>query len=87
MSLTSATAVAPWGSSRLAPYRNTVQLPYATVTIDPDTQLGVARDRNGRVVEMGQHGTASATGTLETTSPDGNKDATDQRSDQDDRQD
>lgn len=87
MSITHPTPVTPWGSSRLAPYRNTVQLPYATVTIDPATQLGVARDRNGHVVEMGQHGTAQATGTSETTSPDGNKDATDQRSDQDDKQD
>lgn len=87
MSTTSHTFVAPWGSSRLAPYPATVQLPHASVTIDPDTQLGVRRDRRGRVVEMGQHGTSSATGTTTSTSPDGGQGTGDQGSDQDSQQD
>lgn len=85
MSITSPAPVTPWGSSRLAPYTTTVQLPYASVTIDPATQLGVFRDRHGHVVEMGKHGTSSATGTTTTTSPDGQ--AADQGSDQDSQQD
>ncbi|EFL17568.1 putative ATP-grasp-modified RiPP [Streptomyces sp. C] len=87
MSITSPLPLAPWGSSRLAPYATTVPMPHASVTIDPVTQLGVFRDRNGCVVEMGQHGTASATGTSQTTSPDGQPGATDQSTDQDDQQD
>ncbi|MCX5375915.1 putative ATP-grasp-modified RiPP [Streptomyces sp. NBC_00091] len=87
MSITYPTPITPWGTSRLAPYTNTVQLPHASVTIDPDTQLGIFRDRHGEVVEMGQHGTAKATASSETTSPDGQPGATDQRPDQDDEQD
>lgn len=79
--------VAPWGSSRLAPHPTTIQLPHTSVTIDPDTQTGIFRDRNGKVVEMGQHGTASSTGTQTQTSPDGGPGTTDQGSDQDDQQD
>lgn len=87
MSITSPTPIAPWGSSRLAPYPATVQLPHASVTIDPNTQLGIFRDRHGRVVEMGKHGTSSATGTTTSTSPDGGQGTGDQGSDQDSQQD
>lgn len=87
MSTTSFAPVAPWGSSRLSPYTSTVQLPHASVTIDPDTQLGVRRDQHGRVVEMGQHGTSSGTGTTTSTSPDGGQGTGDQGSDQDSQQD
>ncbi|MFF4580258.1 putative ATP-grasp-modified RiPP [Streptomyces sp. NPDC001373] len=52
------------------PYTTAVQLPHASVTIDPATQLGVFRDRHGNVVEMGKHGTSSGTGTTTSTSPD-----------------
>ncbi|MGP3688439.1 putative ATP-grasp-modified RiPP [Streptomyces sp. IBSNAI002] len=87
MSITSPTPIAPWGSSRLAPYATTVQLPHASVTIDPTTQLGIFRDRHGRVAEMGKHGTSSATGTTTSTSPDGGQGTGDQGSDQDSQQD
>ncbi|MCX5194437.1 putative ATP-grasp-modified RiPP [Streptomyces sp. NBC_00249] len=87
MSITSLAPVPPWGSSRLAPYATIVQVPHASVTVDPVTQLGVFRDRNGQVVEMGQHGTSSATGTTTQTSPDGGPGTSDQGSDQDDQQD
>lgn len=77
---TKLTAARPWGASRLAPYPTTVQLPHATVTIDPATQLGVFRDRAGQVVEMGKHGTSSGTETSTTTNSDS---ANDQGHDQD----
>jgi putative ATP-grasp target RiPP len=78
--------VRPWGVGRLAPYPTTVLLPHASVSIDPDTQLGVFRDRTGRVVEMGKHGTSSGTETSTSTSPDG-QGGGDQGSDQDSSQD
>ncbi|MFB7176899.1 putative ATP-grasp-modified RiPP [Streptomyces sp. NPDC056257] len=88
MSITPATLAAPWGSSRLAPYATAVAVvPQVSVTIDPSTQLGVFRGRDGQVVEMGQHGTARATATQQATSPDGGPGTTDQGSDQDDEQD
>ncbi|MEU5424349.1 putative ATP-grasp-modified RiPP [Streptomyces olivoreticuli] len=57
------TALRPWGISRMRPYPATCRQPYATVTIDPDTQTGVFRDRAGHVVEMGKHGTSKGTET------------------------
>ncbi|MET8288362.1 putative ATP-grasp-modified RiPP [Streptomyces sp. NPDC005132] len=74
----------PWGSGRLTPYPTTISLPHTTVAIDPATQLGVFRDRAGRVVEMGKHGTSSGTETSTTTNSDS---ANDQGSDQDSQQD
>ncbi|MFE5828566.1 putative ATP-grasp-modified RiPP [Streptomyces erythrochromogenes] len=64
-------AVRPWGAGRLAPYPTTIPLPHSSVHIDPDTQLGVFRDRAGQVVEMGKHGTSSGTETSTSTSSDG----------------
>ncbi|WP_280715080.1 putative ATP-grasp-modified RiPP [Kitasatospora sp. MAP5-34] len=80
------TAARPWGISRLAPYPTTVQLPHATVTVDPATQLGVFRDRAGQVVEMGKHGTSSGTETSTTTNSDSDSDS-DSANDQDSNQD
>ncbi|MBM9506468.1 putative ATP-grasp-modified RiPP [Actinacidiphila acididurans] len=78
------TASRPWGAGRLAPYPTTVQRPHASVTIDPDTQLGVFRDRAGQVVEMGKHGTSKGTETSTTTNSDSRND---QGHDQDSEQD
>ncbi|MFJ5524326.1 putative ATP-grasp-modified RiPP [Streptomyces sp. NPDC093249] len=78
------TPTPPWGASRLAPYPDVVRQPYATVTIDPTTQLGVFRDRVGQVVEMGKHGTSSGTETSTTTNSDSKND---QGHDQDSNQD
>ncbi|WP_129841954.1 putative ATP-grasp-modified RiPP [Streptomyces sp. RFCAC02] len=78
------TAIRPWGADRLAPYPTTVRLPHVSVTIDPDTQLGVFRDRTGHVVEMGKHGTSKGTETSTTTNSDS---ANDQGHDQDSQQD
>jgi putative ATP-grasp target RiPP len=78
------TATAPWGVSRLAPYPSTTRLPYASVTVDPVTPIGVFRDRAGQVVEMGKHGTSTGTETSTTTNSDSRND---QGHDQDSRQD
>ncbi|WP_432191202.1 putative ATP-grasp-modified RiPP [Streptomyces sp. bgisy027] len=79
---TRTTAQRPWGLCRLAPYPNTVKMPFTTVTVDPDTQVGIFRDAEGQVV--GKHGTSSATSTTTTTNLDSKND---QGSDQDSQQD
>lgn len=76
------TAARPWGAGRLAPYPTTIPLPHTSVLVDPDTQLGVFRNRDGHVVEMGKHGTSSGTETSTSTSSDGSS-GNDQGSDQD----
>ncbi|MGW1772507.1 putative ATP-grasp-modified RiPP [Streptomyces sp. NPDC002104] len=76
------TAVSPWGVGRLAPYPTTIPLPHTSVVIDPNTQLGVFRDGDGHIVEMGKHGTSTGTETNTSTSSDGSK-GNDQGSDQD----
>ncbi|MEV2215403.1 putative ATP-grasp-modified RiPP [Streptomyces sp. NPDC050997] len=74
----------PWGARRLAPYPTAAKLPFTTVTIDPTTQTGVFCDASGQVVEMGKHGTSSATGTSTSTNLDSQPD---QGHDQDSQQD
>ena len=74
----------PWGLRRLGPYPTAAEMPFTTVTIDPDTQTGVFRDRDGLVVEMGRHGTSAATSTSTVTNLDSRNDA---GSDQDSQQD
>ncbi|MFI1353326.1 putative ATP-grasp-modified RiPP [Streptomyces sp. NPDC020898] len=74
----------PWGVGRLALYPTTLKLPFTTVTIDPTTQTGVFRDCFGQVVEMGKHGTSSATATSTATNLDSQPD---QGHDQDSQQD
>lgn len=69
-----ASGTVPWGVRRLAPYPTVTQLPYTTVTVDPATQLGVARDSTGQVVEMGKHGTSKAKETKTKTNSDSTPD-------------
>ncbi|NJP45065.1 putative ATP-grasp-modified RiPP [Actinacidiphila epipremni] len=57
------TAARPWAIGRMRPYPRTTVQPFATVEIDPATQLGVFRDAGGLVVEMGKHGTSKGTET------------------------
>ncbi|WP_234357169.1 putative ATP-grasp-modified RiPP [Streptomyces sp. NBRC 110028] len=78
------TPLRPWGLRRLGPYPTAAEMPITTVTVDPDTQIGVFRDRDGLVVEMGKHGTSSATSTSTVTNLDSRNDA---GSDQDSQQD
>ncbi|MFJ9691568.1 putative ATP-grasp-modified RiPP [Kitasatospora sp. NPDC101183] len=70
----SPTLTRPWGATRLAPYPTAVRLPFATVSIDPATQLGVFKDHAGLVVEMGKHGTSKGTETSTTTNQDSKND-------------
>jgi putative ATP-grasp target RiPP len=54
---------APW-ALRLVTDRLLVGPPsYATVTLDPVTQIARYADATGRPVEMGKHGTSRTTGT------------------------
>lgn len=65
----------PWGLRRLGPYPVATELPFTTVSVDPDTQTGVFRDGDGLVVEMGKHGTSSATSTSTVTNLDSRNDS------------
>ncbi|MFF4768074.1 putative ATP-grasp-modified RiPP [Streptomyces sp. NPDC001255] len=78
--------VPPWGTTRLRPFPTTAVVPAVSTEIDPLTQLAVARDRSGRVVDLGGHGTGTAVETSTITSPDGqngNDQGHDQSTDQD----
>ncbi|MEV7782117.1 putative ATP-grasp-modified RiPP [Kitasatospora sp. NPDC088351] len=83
--MTTSTAVRPWGVGRLQPYPVVHEQPFATVAIDPDTQLGVFLDGDGLVVEMGKHGTSKGTETNpQSTNSDSRNDSDhDQDSEQD----
>ncbi|MFJ3194708.1 putative ATP-grasp-modified RiPP [Streptomyces griseoviridis] len=84
MSTTVTSDARPWGVGRLAPYPSVAERPHASVTVDPDTQLGRYLDRDGRPVEMGKHGTGKGTETKTTTNSDS---APDEGHDQDSEQD
>ncbi|MCX4752173.1 MULTISPECIES: putative ATP-grasp-modified RiPP [Kitasatospora] len=60
---------APWGTGRMRPYPATATLPAFTPVIDPDTQIAVIVDENGRTVELGSHGTSTSGVTPTQTSP------------------
>ncbi|WP_031065569.1 putative ATP-grasp-modified RiPP [Streptomyces sp. NRRL WC-3742] len=62
---------APWGISRMGPYAATTTLPAFTPVIDPETQIAVIVDENGRTVELGSHGTSTSGVTPTQTGPDG----------------
>ncbi|MEW2622028.1 putative ATP-grasp-modified RiPP [Streptomyces sp. NPDC048106] len=84
MSTAVRTAVRPWGAGRLAPYPTVTRLPFVSVGLDPDTQLGVYTGHDGKPVEMGKHGTSKGTETSTNTNSDS---APDQGHDQDSEQD
>jgi putative ATP-grasp target RiPP len=65
------TNLTPWGMCRLAPYRNTLVLPYERVELDPDTQTTRYLDPTDTPVEMGKHGTSRATSSATSTGGDG----------------
>lgn len=60
----------PWGLGRMAPYP-TMAPAYARAELDPATQTAVFYDGAGQVLEMGKHGTSTATSPSTGTSPDG----------------
>ncbi|WP_405018193.1 putative ATP-grasp-modified RiPP [Kitasatospora sp. NBC_00070] len=52
--------LAPWGTTRMAPYAETAPVPALTPLIDPETQIAVIVDEHGRTVELGTHGTSTS---------------------------
>lgn len=57
--MTAATAVAPWGLSRMTdPLPDAPQL-YKTVHLDPDTQITTFRDADGGIVDMADKATVT----------------------------
>ncbi|MFJ8443733.1 putative ATP-grasp-modified RiPP [Kitasatospora griseola] len=62
---------APWGTTFMAPYAETDLVPVLTPVIDPETQIAVIIDENGRAVELGDHLTvispANSTSTTSST--------------------
>ncbi|MGK4580557.1 putative ATP-grasp-modified RiPP [Kitasatospora sp. HPMI-4] len=60
---------APWGTKRMGPYAATTTVPKYTPVIDPETQIAVIVDENGRTIEMGSHGTSTSGLTPTTTTP------------------
>ncbi|MFG2905084.1 putative ATP-grasp-modified RiPP [Kitasatospora sp. NPDC048286] len=54
-------ATAPWGTTRMRPYPDTTPIPAVSAVIDPETQMAVFVDDQGRKVEMGAHGTSTET--------------------------
>ncbi|MCX4834367.1 putative ATP-grasp-modified RiPP [Streptomyces sp. NBC_01016] len=61
----------PWGMTRLAPYRNTVDLPYAQPTLDPESQTTVYRDDRGQLIDRPTLGNITATSQSTQTGSDG----------------
>ncbi|WP_329027651.1 putative ATP-grasp-modified RiPP [Streptomyces sp. NBC_00690] len=53
----------------MGPYAATVTVPEFTPVIDPDTQIAVIVDEQGRRVELGDHGTSTSGLTPTATSP------------------
>ncbi|MFJ5926438.1 putative ATP-grasp-modified RiPP [Kitasatospora sp. NPDC092948] len=49
----------PWGATRMRPYSEASPCQVLTPVIDPDTQIAVFHDEQGRTVEMGKHGTST----------------------------
>ncbi|MGW2402183.1 putative ATP-grasp-modified RiPP [Kitasatospora sp. NPDC001664] len=64
---------APWGTTRMAPFAATSAIPQYTPVLDPETQMAVIVDDQGRTVELGGHGTSTSGTTPTFTTPDGNQ--------------
>ncbi|WP_020579962.1 putative ATP-grasp-modified RiPP [Actinopolymorpha alba] len=58
-------AIRPWGLSRMAPYRTILQLPEATLLLDPLTQTTQRLGADGQPISFPGHG--SNTGTEQRT--------------------
>ncbi|GCD44514.1 putative ATP-grasp-modified RiPP [Streptomyces paromomycinus] len=56
-------STAPWGLCLVTDRLPAGPPTYASVYLDEGTQTAVYTDANGRVVEMGKHGTNKTTGT------------------------
>ncbi|WP_185836679.1 putative ATP-grasp-modified RiPP [Streptomyces sp. WAC 06783] len=56
-------AEAPWALRLVTDRLPAGPTPYTSVHLDEETQIAVYTDADGRVVEMGKHGTNKTTGT------------------------
>ncbi|MCX4747259.1 putative ATP-grasp-modified RiPP [Kitasatospora sp. NBC_01287] len=61
------TTAPPWGTTRMGPFVESGPVPAITSVIDPETQVAVYYDDQGREIEMGAHGTSTNTSTPTTT--------------------
>ena len=59
----------PWGIGRMGPFAAITALPALTPVIDPETQIAIIVDENGRTVELGTHGTSTSGLTPTSTTP------------------
>lgn len=62
-------ALPPWGTGRMEPYAATATVPEFTPLIDPETQIAVIVNDEGRTVELGDHGTSTSGVTPTQTRP------------------
>ncbi|HEY2579300.1 MAG TPA: putative ATP-grasp-modified RiPP [Streptosporangiaceae bacterium] len=53
----------PWGLTRITDRYPEAPPCYASVALDPESQLAVYRDADGQIIEMGKHGTNSSSST------------------------
>ncbi|MFB7615093.1 putative ATP-grasp-modified RiPP [Kitasatospora sp. NPDC056181] len=63
------TSVPAWGTSRMQPFAAAVAVQVFTPVIDPQTQVALIVDGEGRTVELGGHGTSTSGLTPTMTSP------------------
>ncbi|MEV8325884.1 MULTISPECIES: putative ATP-grasp-modified RiPP [unclassified Kitasatospora] len=61
----------PWGTTRMRPYPDTEPVPGLIAVIDPETQVAVYFDGEGRQVTMGAHGTSTDTSSPTSTGQGG----------------
>ncbi|MFD9685200.1 putative ATP-grasp-modified RiPP [Kitasatospora sp. NPDC059088] len=61
----------PWGTTRMRPYPDTTPALGLTAVIDPQTQVAVYFDHEGRRAEMGAHGTSTDSSTPTSTGQGG----------------
>ncbi len=65
----------PWGLTRASDFAEAAPLDYTTVDVDPVTQMGRCRDRNGLVVDpmtaSPKHGSGTTTNPRTATGQDG----------------
>ncbi|WP_329365964.1 putative ATP-grasp-modified RiPP [Streptomyces sp. NBC_00669] len=60
---------APWGVGRMELYATAAAVPAFTPLIDPETQIAMIVDEEGRTVELGDHGTSTSGVTPTSTTP------------------
>ncbi|MEU6825554.1 putative ATP-grasp-modified RiPP [Streptomyces atriruber] len=62
---------APWGMTRLAPYRNTIDVPRGQLTLAPESQTTTYLDEAGHPLPRPMHAAITATSSSTQTGADG----------------